>query len=192
MHRLASSFVLGYHGCDKAVGEKLLSGESFTPSKNDYDWLGEGIYFWEANPKRGLEFAREMSRLPRFQSKYPNPFVIGAVIEMGNCLDLTAQTGIDYVKTAYKNYIQTAEYAKQPLVENKGIFRKLDCAVITYFHKIRERSGMPAIDTVKGIFIEGDPVYPGSGFHEKTHTQICVCNPDCIKGIFRVKSKDIF
>ena len=27
---------------------------------------------------------------------------------------------------------------------------------------------------------------PSSGFYEKTHIQIAVRNPDCIKGIFRV------
>jgi hypothetical protein len=36
------------------------------------------------------------------------------------------------------------------------------------------------------VFIEGAPIYEGSGFFEKTHIQIAVCNPDCIKGVFRV------
>lgn len=54
MHALSASFILGYHGCDEAVAEKVLAGEDFKPSDNDYDWLGSGIYFWEANPQRGL------------------------------------------------------------------------------------------------------------------------------------------
>src|SRR5271155_2352654 len=58
LHRL-SSFILGYHGCDRKVGERLLEGAAFKPSDNDYDWLGPGIYFWEANPRRALEFATE-------------------------------------------------------------------------------------------------------------------------------------
>lgn len=39
--------VIAYHGCDVETAERLLSGEPFKPSQNDYDWLGEGIYFWE-------------------------------------------------------------------------------------------------------------------------------------------------
>ena len=40
------SFVLGYHGCDAALAEEVLAGrEILRPSRNDYDWLGEGIYF---------------------------------------------------------------------------------------------------------------------------------------------------
>jgi hypothetical protein len=62
LHRLASAFILGYHGCDRRVGERLLAGTAFKPSNNDYDWIGPGIYFWEANPLRGLEFAEEASK----------------------------------------------------------------------------------------------------------------------------------
>ena len=29
MHRLSSAFVLGYHGCDRKVGEQLLDGKPF-------------------------------------------------------------------------------------------------------------------------------------------------------------------
>ncbi len=99
LHRLTSTFVLGYHGCDQRVGEQLLSGVAFKPSNNDYDWLGPGIYFWEANPLRGLEFAREVSK--RTASKISKPFVIGAVIDVGLCLDLTTSNGLEWVKIAY-------------------------------------------------------------------------------------------
>ena len=39
-------FVMAYHGCDRAVGERILAGaEHVRPSGNDYDWLGPGAYF---------------------------------------------------------------------------------------------------------------------------------------------------
>jgi hypothetical protein len=44
--------------------------------------------------------------------------------------------------------------------------------------------GDQLIDSVKGVFIEGRPIYEGSGFHEKTHIQIAVRNLDCVKGMF--------
>ncbi len=46
-------------------------------------------------------------------------------------------------------------------------------------------------DTVRGVFVEGAPIYPTSGFREKTHIQICVSNPGVIKGVFRVSSNDL-
>ena len=49
----STSFILGYHGCDLAVAEGVFFGDKkLLPSKNDYDWLGHGIYFWEHNALR--------------------------------------------------------------------------------------------------------------------------------------------
>jgi len=62
VQRLSTIFVLGYHGCDRLVAEDLLLNKPFEPSENDYDWLGAGIYFWEANPSRGLAWAKELQR----------------------------------------------------------------------------------------------------------------------------------
>jgi hypothetical protein len=45
------------------------------------------------------------------------------------------------------------------------------------------------VDAVKGGFIEGGQIYPQASFYEKTHIQVCVCNPECIKGVFRVPAK---
>lgn len=39
-------------------------------------------------------------------------------------------------------------------------------------------------DSVRGVFEEGLEPYPGSAFKEKTHIQVCVRNPNCIKGYF--------
>ena len=36
------------------------------------------------------------------------------------------------------------------------------------------------------VFTEGKDLYAGAGFKEKNHVQICVRNPNCIKGYFRV------
>lgn len=49
--------IIAYHGCDHAVAERLLKGAPFSPSQNDFDWLGRGIYFWEFGAKRAQEFA---------------------------------------------------------------------------------------------------------------------------------------
>lgn len=39
--------VIGYHGCDRAVAEKVLQNKThLKQSDNSYDWLGPGIYFW--------------------------------------------------------------------------------------------------------------------------------------------------
>lgn len=67
------------------------------------------------------------------------------------------------------------------------LFRFLDCAVIKHFHGTLEYKNEEAIDTVRGLFTEGEDLYPGSGFKSKTHIQIAVRNEECIKGVFRVR-----
>lgn len=186
MHRLSASFVLGYHGCRRSVGEKLIAGAEFRLSDNTYDWLGPGIYFWEANPRRGLEFMHEKARRDRFDAS--DAFVVGAVIDLGLCLDLTTSAGIQLVKNAYGELVEGMGRAGIPLPRNSDdvLRRPLDCAVIRYLHTILQSGGSRAVQSVKGVFTEGSPAYAGAGFCEKTHIQIAVVDPRCIKGVFRV------
>ncbi len=189
MHSLSTTFVLGYHGCDKTVGERLLKNEAFKKSENDYDWLGSGIYFWESNPDRALSWAHELGS--RHKGKKPfEPFVVGAVIDLGFCLDLMTANGIIAVKEAYAGLIETAKSSKVPLPVNEGgedlLLRRLDRAVIQYLHEFRKQEKKVPFDTVRAAFTEAKRLYENSGFREKTHIQVCVTNPDKIKGVFRV------
>jgi len=185
VHRLSTSFVLAYHGCDRDLGESLLSGaKSFKPSNNDYDWLGPGVYFWESNPHRALEFARE--KLQR-GDRIRRPFVVGAVVDIGLCLDLTTSDSIENLRDAHSSLLGTIPSGGQlPVNGPEDWRRRLDCAVIKFLHLIREESQAEPIDSVRGIFTEGNPIYAGAKFLEKTHVQIAVLNPDCIKAVFRV------
>ena len=191
MHQLSTSFVLGYHGCDRRVGERILRGEPFKPSDNEYDWLGPGVYFWEANPLRGLQFAREAMR--RGGSEIKRPFVVGAVISLGMCLDLATSTAVAQMRAAHRILTTLGDASEIDLMKTPSnpLLRPLDRAVIETLHQIRSDRGETAIDTVKGIFIEGEPIYEGSGFREKTHVQIAVCNPECIRGVFRVPASEL-
>jgi hypothetical protein len=115
LHRLSSSFVLGFHGCDQSVADDLLDGKDFVPSANDWDWLGSGIYFWETNPLRGLEFARDWYS----RGKITTPAVVGAVIDLGFCLDLISSTGVAAVKAAHEDFIAYAKEAGKPVPKNR-------------------------------------------------------------------------
>jgi hypothetical protein len=186
VHHLSTSFVLAYHGCNRRVGESLLSGKKpLRPSDNDYDWLGPGVYFWESNPDRALEFAQEKRRRG---GKIRDPFVIGAVVDLGVCLDLTTKDSIERLKLAHKALMDTfsASEEEAPVNGPEPWRRRLDCAVIRTLHQVLQSSGAHPIDTVRGMFTEGSPIYAGSAFFEKTHVQIAVLNLECIKAVFRV------
>jgi hypothetical protein len=191
LHRLSASFVLAYHGCDEDVAERVLKNQAFKSSNNDYDWLGEGVYFWEANPLRGLEFAVETSK--RKGSKLRKPTVVGAVIDLGYCLDLMTSRGLQQVKTAYENLRRVSEEAGKSMPENQpdGVRHNLDCAVINYLHRLEAKEKKAPFDSVKGIFIETPDLYPGSAFGSKNHIQIAIRSLNCIKGVFRVPTEHL-
>lgn len=188
-----ASLVLGYHGCDRAVGERILAGDSIAPSAKSYDWLGPGAYFWENDSERAMHWARERVS----QGKASSPFVVGAVIRLGNCLDLTQKKNLELLTVAYNSLVSMSQTSGKSLPENKKsinesgddkLLRFLDCAVITRLHQIVHTvSGIKSFDSVRGLFVEGDPVYPGAKFHTLTHTQLAVRNPECVVGTFRVK-----
>lgn len=71
------------------------------------------------------------------------------------------------------------------------LLRFLDCAIIESLHvTMKAQKDLFAYDSVRGVFIEGSPIYPNAGFRKKTHIQICVRNPNCIKGVFRPRHTD--
>lgn len=144
---------------------------------NPYDWLGHGVYFWEANPGRALQWAK--------QHALAKPCVVGAVIDLRECLDLFSEAGVGAVRAAHAQLVRSLAGATAP--RNSGgaerLKRTLDCAVIEYL--CANLTDTP-YDTVRGIFREGKPIYPSSGFYLHTHIQICVRSPACIKAVFRV------
>lgn len=64
------------------------------------------------------------------------------------------------------------------------LIRNLDCDVLEYLHTAMEREKSPAYDSVRGVFVEGKPIFEGAGIYDKTHAQICIRNPNCILGYF--------
>lgn len=193
MYSKISNLVLGFHGCDESVYNKvIMKNEPLKPSTNDYDWLGNGIYFWEQNYERALEWAKMLVRMNKIQT----PAVIGAVIDLGHCLNFMDSHEIKFLKKQY--YSLKAEFdllgKELPKNENVGdstdlLYRYLDCFIIQELHLDTDFRGEPAYDSVRGIFIEGKPIYENSGIHEKSHIQICIRNPNCIKGYFTPKVK---
>lgn len=190
-----SNLYIGFHGCDKSKVYQLLTKGSFIPSNNSYDWLGHGMYFWENNRQRALQFAEEASE--RKGSSIEKPAVIGAVIDLGYCLDLTDESCIYEIRQSFKALRETLITAGKELPLNKTIgeggdllLRYLDCAVIEFEHTINETARVKSFDSVRGAFFEGNPLFPNSGIREKNHIQICVRNPNCIKGYFLPRTKD--
>ena len=181
------AWVLGFHGCDESVCNDVIHNRSaLRPSINDYDWLGHGIYFWENNPLRAYEFALEQQK----RGKVKKPAVVGAIIDLNNCLDMTDLFSLQFVSQVFEFFQKICEINGTVLPVNSGPgsdrpLRKLDCAVIESLHLfVDQNDGYSPYDSVRGAFIEGPELFCGSGFRKKDHMQLCIRNTNCIKGYF--------
>ena len=198
MYKTRDNLIFGFHGCDETLCNNLVSGQitALNYSENSYDWLGKGMYFWENDPERALEWAENLKKHSQNKNqKIIKPAVLGAVICLGNCLDFLEQENLRKLKNHYKQIKN--DFAKNgiELPKNTGgndlYKRELDCLLInSLVAKQKEDCPESAYDSVRGVFFEGSELYPTSGFREKDHIQISIINPNCIKAFFKLRKED--
>ncbi len=186
--------VIGYHGCDATVRDKVIQkGHQLKVFPKRYDWLGQGIYFWEHGPARALEWAKEQKK----RGKLKTPAVLGAVLHLGSCFDLLDAEYTDVLTQAYPLFVDSMKAAKTTLPTNKPadandkdhLLRDLDCAVVNWTIGRLEKAGTAHFHSVRGVFQEGLEVFPESGIRRRSHIQIAVRDPACILGYFQPPSK---
>lgn len=182
------SFVLGFHGTDRKVVNKAVAGKikHLDKSEDTTEWLGHGVYFWENDPARAFEWAKT----GKTKGKINTPDAVGAVIDLGFCLDLTTMIGLQEVEAAFNNLRNLYDSLGIELPKNTvgpdKVKRELDCAVIQALHTQREERGLDPYDSVRALFPEANPLFDESGFRRRNHVQICIIKPEkCIKGYFK-------
>ena len=183
--------VIGYHGCLEPLATELLSGKKsladWPVSRNKWDWLGEGIYFWEHGPGRAMRWAENKAKAARAKGRHDKPAVVGAIILLGNnVMDLTNVRFAPMLARSYSVLVTRFTMFGLKLPVNEKSDRKrhnLDCLVINTLFRI------PAIrdtyNVVRGAFEEGDCVFPGAIIKEETHIQLAVRDPGVICGLFK-------
>lgn len=194
MYSKRSGLILGFHGCDREVRDRIVckKGELLKPSENSYDWLGHGTYFWENNHERALKFAQELKDNPPKgkENLISEPAVLGVVIDLGYCLDLMDSKHLETLSVAYHflcdSHTKHSTKIPKNIPNNEGelLLRNLDCAVIQTVHQMNKDLNRQNYDSVRGVFFEGNDLYPNAGFKEKNHIQIAIRNQNCIKGFF--------
>jgi len=160
--------------------------QTLRPSNNPWDWLGDGVYFWENDPVRALSYVKEKMKR---EGDTRAPAVVGAVIDLGLCMNLVDQPALRELKAAYEDLTDDAHLLGFDLPKNEGptddlLRRFLDKAVFDQVHTLRELGKLPPYQTVRSPFLEGKPLYPDTFFKLKTHVQVAVRDPACILGYF--------
>ena len=174
--------IIGYHGTTVTTADNLVNGNAFEESKQDDDWLGSGVYFWEYAPKQAWWWAEG-------HKKFNTPAVVGAVIRLGNCFDLLDPRNIPVSRQYYESLKQQLIAVNQPIPVNVRSHRCLDCAVFDYLYKASDQAGSP-IDSARAVYVptsKAHRVWEGSWIYDEAHIQICVRQTKNILAVWHVR-----
>src|SRR5437868_1818332 len=115
MYLYKPGLLIGFHGCEESLRNDIVFGNKMLKaSDNGHDWLGTGVYFWENNFERALDFAKH----PPGKKKIQKPSVLGAVIDLQFCLDLMDREYIRLVKQSYEILKTSAQMLDKTLPVN--------------------------------------------------------------------------
>jgi hypothetical protein len=155
---------IGFHGTSAEAARRILSS-GFEISRNEYDWLGDGAYFFQDAPLRAREWAEQ-----RFGA---DAAVIGAEIDLEDCIDLLDIPWERTIVKTFELYIGHLTASGLPIPRQSRGAHRLDRGVINYLVDglARERKYMRS---VRAVFDEGAPMYPGSALLTRAHVQIAV------------------
>lgn len=174
---------VAFHGTRRETAEKLVRGEPFGPSTNDDDWLRHGIYFWEFAPQQAWWWAER-----RYGSEAA---VVGALLRLGQCIDLLDPRNTELLRRAYGEVEATAAQAGIELPNNANNHKYLDCAVFNYLCAKLEKQGL-AVESSRAVFVplkdgQMPRLWTRSGVFEGAHIQLCVREPENILAVWPVR-----
>lgn len=176
--------IIGYHGTRLSTAKRIVSRSSdFTPSANDDDWLGHGIYFWEYAPQQAWDWAHR-------RYKDEQVAVLGCMIRLGNCFDLLEPGNAMKLKNFHSRLQREARLATKKLPKNYKAKKRLDCAVFQYAAAIFEQEEGEELDSIRAVYVptQGkDRLWESSWLYHETHIQLCIRNPRCILGTWLMK-----
>ena len=162
--------VRGHHGTSATAATSILR-EGFRASRNAYDWLGDGVYFFQDAPARAQEWATTLHG--------PDAAVIESSIRLANCMDLLDISWAQFLADSYNSFLRALKQTGRRLVQTTGAHR-LDRAVINYAVGVLGEQGIQ-IRAVRAAFSEGRPVFPGSALYDRAHVQIAVRDTSLIE-----------
>lgn len=166
---------IGFHGTSEEAAQRILAS-GFEISRNEYDWLGDGAYFFQDAPARALEWARQ-----RFGD---DAAVLGAEIDLADCIDLLDITWHGVVRESHADLIRRLRGGAQPMPRQTSGAHRLDRAVINRTVEVLQSRGIE-VRTVRAAFTEGEQLFAGSALWSRAHVQIAVRDPLAIVRLWR-------
>lgn len=172
--------IYGYHGTSVIAAESILK-VGFKQSVNEYDWLGDGVYFFQDAPKMAWSWARRHHR--------DNASVIKAKINLDDCMDFLDIEWASFLPKMHDAFLKQLKLANKEIPRQTSGAHRLDRSVINYTIGVLAEQNIN-IRCVRGIFGEGKPLYPNSALLENSHIQIVIRDNMLIDEIWRIDSEE--
>lgn len=163
--------VRAHHGTSRARAEEVARN-GWTQSRNHYDWLGDGVYFFQEAPARARDWARRQHG--------DEAAVIVADVDLSDCMDLLDSSWFAVLTEAHELLLMHYRRLGRKLPVQRSLMHGLDRAVINYSVGVLADRGV-VIRSVRGVFQEGRPAYPGSALFDLAHVQIAVRDQTAIR-----------
>ena len=172
--------VTGYHGTSRATARSVAAGETLLKSKkNEGDWLGEGVYFWQDAPARAWDWA---------DRHFPNQAaVVKAELDLSGCFDLLdledfAELLVVHEEFTKQEAARNLVFKQTPLkleggrtkIRNRGFVNDRDQALLEFGLPILEEVRNQPIRSIRAAFVYGRALHPRSHLFNWAHVQICV------------------
>jgi len=167
--------VVAHHGTSSEVAAKILD-VGFIASANDYDWLGDGAYFWENNFQRASTWAIDHHHMP---------VVLEATINLDDCFDLTDPKWFGILNRNADRILELRQARGLPPLKQENLFHGKDRYVINFVAASMDRAGRP-FRSVRGAFAEGSPAFPSSAIFSQSHVQIAVRDPAVVSNLVTI------
>lgn len=174
--------IRAYHVTEQTNGTSILA-TGFNRSRNSYDWLGYGIYFYQEAPKFAIHWATK----ERVEGAFTDPCLLGIDIEYRGFLDLLDYGQIDILRAVYdglskkagKRFSKIKSKQKPFIVGGPPSGHALDRYVIEAAARLLQKQGI-AIRAVRAVFLSGQPIYDKSHLTDREHIQIAVRDPSLL------------
>jgi hypothetical protein len=181
--------LVGYHGTSIESARQILD-TGFIPSRNSYDWLGKGVYFWQDAPYRAWGWAGEYCK-----KNGGDPAVIRSLVkirrdEFMDLLDYRQDP--NWAKDLRRTHQDLQKKTSIVLPPNKRAtgYHALDRLVFdTLIEDILKPMDVNIL-AVRACFQEGDEIYSGSAIYNKSHIQIAVRDISSIVESILLTEKD--
>jgi len=162
----------GYHGTHVGRLESILAN-GLRYSTNEWDWLGDGIYFFQDSPLRTREWAEE-------HHGRSNAAVLRAVIRLEDCVDLLDIEWWPTLSSSHRQFVEREKVLPKQTATSGA--HRLDRAVLNYMVGVLAEDGQN-VRCLRGAFVEGERLFPASALYSRSHVQIAVRDPLLIEDL---------